>query len=228
MITIGYIAILMKVDILSTKTLTESQVELVLNTGMSITHYNVLITEHNSITPNGHWGHVIITSQNAIPAVLENRDHIKQISCVGNVTSDILISNGITPLETADHSSNLALKLTDTYPDHYFTYLCSKQRREELPALFLEKKIPLKELIVYRSIAVMKSFDRIFAAVTFYSPKGVHAFAKANQNNKPLIAICIGDTTARTAMHYYKNVKIATKQTVENTLITAIKALHND
>jgi uroporphyrinogen-III synthase len=218
----------MRDHILSTKTLTASQVELVLNTGMSITHYNVLNTEHISIAPHSNWGHVIITSQNAIPAVLENRDHIKHISCVGDVTSNVLISHGITPLETADYSIDLALKLTDTYPDHSFTYLCGKQRREELPALFLEKKIPLKELIVYSSIAVMKSFDRIFAAVTFYSPKGVHAFAKANPNNKPLIAICIGDTTARTAMHYYKNVKIATKQTAENTLITAIKALRND
>jgi uroporphyrinogen-III synthase len=228
MITIEYIAILMKVAILSTKTLTESQVELVLNNGWSITHYDVLKTEHISITPCSNWGHVIITSKNAIPAVLENRDHIKQISCVGDVTHNLLISHGITPLETAYYSSDLALKLTDTYPDHYFTYLCSKERREELPALFLDKKIPLKELIVYSSIAVMKSFDRIFAAVTFYSPKGVHAFAKANPNNKPLLAICIGDTTARTAVHYYKNVKTATKQTVENTLITAIKALRND
>ncbi|MFT7429293.1 MAG: uroporphyrinogen-III synthase, partial [Nonlabens sp.] len=31
-----------------------------------------------------------------------------------------------------------------------------------------------------------------------------------------------------TATSYYKNVKIATKQTIENTLITAIKALRND
>jgi uroporphyrinogen-III synthase len=106
--------------------------------------------------------------------------------------------------------------------------LCSKQRRKELPALFLDHNIPLKVLFVYRSIAIMKSFDRTFAAVTFYSPRGVHAFAKANPSNQPLIAICIGNTTASTATHYYKNVKIATRQTIENTLITAIKALRND
>jgi uroporphyrinogen-III synthase len=218
----------MKDHILSTKKLTESQVELVLNTGLSITHFNVLHLEYNSIAPYGNLEHVIITSQNAIPAVVENRDRIKQISCVGDITYDLLTKNGFKPLETASYSYELATKLIDTYPDHYFTYLCSKQRREELPALFLKKKTPLKELIVYRSIAVMKSFDRIFAAVIFYSPKGVHAFAKANPHHQPFIAICIGGTTANTAMHYYANVKIATKQTVENTLITAIKALRND
>ncbi|QJP33603.1 uroporphyrinogen-III synthase [Nonlabens sp. Ci31] len=218
----------MKDSILSTKTLTESQVELVLNTGISLTHYDLLKIQPINIDSTENWNQVIITSQNAIPALLAHHNFIKNVYCVGEVTAASLKKNGVQPIHIAPNARGLAKILINNYPGENFLYLCSEQRRDELPALFLKEKIPLKELFVYRSIAVMKSFDRIFAAVIFYSPRGVHAFAKANPHNKPLTAICIGKTTASTATSYYKNVKIATKQTVENTLITAIKALRND
>jgi len=218
----------MKDSILSTKRLTESQVELVLNTGIGLTHYDLLKTQPIHIDSNESWEQVIITSQNAIPALLAHRKFIKNVYCVGEVTAVSLKKNGIHPIHIADNAADLAKTLINNYPKKSFLYLCSGQRRDELPALFLKEKTPLKELFVYRSIAVMKSFDRIFAAVIFYSPRGVHAFAKANPNNQPLNAICIGKTTASTAASYFKNVKIATKQTVENTLITAIKVLRND
>ncbi|WP_339686175.1 uroporphyrinogen-III synthase [uncultured Nonlabens sp.] len=218
----------MKDSILSTKILTESQVELVLNTGISLTHYDLLKTEPIHMDSTENWDQVIITSQNAIPALLAHRKFIKNVYCVGEVTAVSLKKNEIHPIHIANNAVDLAKILITNYPEKNFLYLCSEQRRDELPAIFLQEKIPLKELFVYRSIAVMKSFDRIFAAVTFYSPRGVHAFAKANPHNKPLTAICIGKTTASTAAAYYKNVKIATKQTIENTLITAIKALRND
>lgn len=218
----------MKGSILSTKKLTEPQVELVLNTGIALTHYDLLKTQSIPFVSIENWDQVIITSQNAIPALLAHRKFIKNVYCVGEVTAASLRENDIQPVHIASNAGDLAKLLIDNYPEKSFLYLCSEQRREELPALFLKEKIPLKELFVYRSIAVMKSFDRIFAAVIFYSPRGVHAFAKANPNNPPLNAICIGETTANTAAIYYQNIKIATKQTVENTLITAIKALSND
>ena len=83
------------------------------------------------------------------------------------------------------------------------------------------------EVIVYESAVVEKSFDRIFAAVLFYSPRGVYAFAKANKQ-QPQQAICIGETTAAAAREVFPNVIVANKQTVENVLVTAIKLLRDD
>ncbi|WP_213520923.1 uroporphyrinogen-III synthase [Nonlabens sp.] len=218
----------MKDSILSTKRLTEPQVELVLNTGYSLTHYDLLKIQPIGIDSIENWDQVIVSSQNAIPALVAHRKFLKNVYCVGEVTAFYLKKKGIHPIHIANNAVDLAKTLINNYPDKSFLYLCSEQRRDELPSLFLKENIPLKELFVYRSIAVMKSFDRIFAAVIFYSPRGVHAFAKANPHNQPLNAICIGKTTASTAASYYNNVTIATKQTVENTLITAIKALRND
>ncbi|MEN8815828.1 MAG: uroporphyrinogen-III synthase [Nonlabens sp.] len=223
-----YLAIYMNSSILSTKFLTDAQQELVLNTGLSLTHYDVLKTKQVFCKKSTKYDHVIITSQNAIETALKNRSFINKISCVGETTAATLRNYGFQPTQISNSALELAQQIITKFPDDHFTYFCSDQRRHELPALFLKEKIPLEEIIVYRSIALMKSFDRIFAAVTFYSPRGVHAFAKANPKNKPLNAVCIGETTASTAKKYYQKVVVANKQTVENTLITAIKAIRND
>jgi uroporphyrinogen-III synthase len=218
----------MKDSILSTKVLTAAQVELVLNAGMSITHYDVLKTRPLAFDLSRDWDYVIISSKNAMPAVAQHRDRIKQVHCVGDVTAGLLTQLNINVATVAQNAAALAKKLASQFPNESFLYLCSKQRRDELPALFLEYKIPLKELFVYESVAVKKSFNRIFAAVIFYSPRGVLAFAKANPKQSPKTVICIGPTTSSTAIKYYDNVIIATKQTIENTLVTAIKVLRND
>lgn len=215
-------------SLLSTKIITPAQQELVLNTGIGLTQYDILKTEYVILKENVVWDHIIITSKNAIPAILPYLSLIQNIYCVGNKTAALLQENGLQPKYIAQNAVELAIELTSHYSNQDYYYLCSEQRRDELPAFFLDKKIPLKEVFAYRSIAVVKTFDRIFAAIAFYSPRGVHAFAKANPKNKTLIAVCIGDTTATTARLYFKNIVIANKQTIENTLITAIKALRND
>ena len=218
----------MKNSLLSTKKLTPAQQELVLNTRIALTHFDVLKTQTIDLKTKMEWEYVIITSKNAIPALLNDLNKVKNVYCVGEQTAALLQENNIKAAYIAHNAVELALHIISIYTNQNFIYLCSEQRRSELPALFLENKIPLKEVFVYSSIAVMKSFDRIFAAIAFYSPRGVHAFAKANPNNKTLIAVCIGETTASTARLYFKNIVVANKQTIENTLITAIKALRND
>ena len=117
--------------------------------------------------------------------------------------------------------------IIEDYSTKDFTYICGVHRRDELPQALLSTQINFTEVKVYDSIAVEKSFDCIFDAVMFFSPRGVHAFAKANPQNLHL-AICIGETTATAARMYTQNVKVAHKTTVENTIVTAVKALRND
>ena len=170
---------------------------------------------------------IIITSKNALPALKDMAIHSSQLFIVGETTAAALNDLKLEPVTVAANAGELANRIIDEFPTLKFTYLCGDHRRDELPDLLQQHKIECKEVIVYESDLVVKSFDRTFAAVLFYSPRGVYAFAKANKN-KPQYSICIGETTATAARELFENVVVAKKQTVENVLVTAINLLRND
>ncbi len=214
--------------LVSTKKLTVPQRELVLNAGLSIVDYDILEIsqvhhDYTFIQDN----QIIITSKNALPAL----DHLVskplKIFCVGKQTASLLADKGLTLELVADNAQELAQQIIARGYRGKFTYLCGNYRRNELARVLQEQNLTLKEVIVYNSSIVIKSFDRIFAAGLFYSPRGVDAFAKANKY-LPHRAICIGQTTAQAAREHYDEVIVANKQTVENVLVTAIKELRDD
>lgn len=214
--------------ILSTKKLTAAQSELLLATGLSMVHFDALEIKKIDYDATGlHCEHIIITSSNALEAIssLQISDH--DFYVVGEKTASHLIEKGYFIKEQAENAAQLAQIIIEKYSHLKFVYFCGAHRRDELPQALLSTQISFIEVKVYDSIAVEKSFDCIFDAVMFFSPRGVHAFAKANPQNFRL-AICIGETTAAAARIYTQNVKVAHKTTVENTIVTAVKALHND
>lgn len=214
--------------LLSTKRLSFPQLQLVEHSGVGCVHFDILKIKRRQIDQiPQNIQNVIITSKNAISALLECRQHVKNIYCVGDKTTEQLLFHGMMPQLTASDGATLADKIIASHSSKSFTYLCGDHRRDELPEKLATHQIKCEEVIVYESAVVEKSFDRIFAAVLFYSPRGVFAFAKANKH-QPQHAICIGETTAAAAREYFPNVVVATKQTVENVLTTAIKLLRDD
>ncbi len=217
------------VTILSTKKLTAAQQELLLNTGLGLVHYNALSVVFLPVPAATVFSRaLIITSKNAIHALthLDKSQHV--LYCVGDKTAQQLQTVGFKIAHIAQSSRELAQHLVTTQEiGTGYTYVCGMHRRDELPALFCAQKIPFNEVKVYRTVMVKRHYRRTFAAVLCYSPRGVLAFAKANP--KPTsCAICIGETTAKTARLFFKKVVVATQPTVENTLITAYKALQHD
>ncbi|SCY29530.1 uroporphyrinogen-III synthase [Nonlabens sp. Hel1_33_55] len=218
----------MSATLLSTKLLTLPQQQLVLNSDIGLVHYDILRTDNLKADLSSYpLEHVIITSKNATHPITDYKEQIKSIYCVGSVTADALKELEFEPKIIAKNARELALQLVARFPDKKFTYLCSDNRRDELPDIFKSHKVSLNEVIVYESSIVHKSFDRIFEAVLFYSPRGVYAFAKANKH-QPKCSICIGETTAAAAKEHFENVHVANKQTIENVLVTAIKILRDD
>jgi len=214
--------------ILSTKLLTPAQSELLLATGISLAHFNVLKIKNLEFNIKKQpLEHVIISSSNAIPALLDYKNSVKNVYVVGSKTGLKLEELGFNVAVIKEYSTDLAQHIMDHFKHLHFTFFCGAQRRDELPQALLSTQISFEEVKVYESVMVEKSFDCIFDAVMFYSPRGVHAFAKANPQNLHL-AICIGETTATAARMYTQNIKVATKATVENTIVTAVKALLND
>jgi uroporphyrinogen-III synthase len=217
------------VTILSTKLLTEAQQELVLNTRLGLVHYNALATELFAVSPEAIISEkIIITSQNALHALTSLQPANHQIYCVGIKTAQHISSLGFNVVKTTNSAVELADIITSNKStESVFTYLCGEHRRDEIPAALLASKIDCKEIKVYRTVMVERRYRRIFDAVLCYSPRGVYAFAKANPKQTNC-AICIGETTANEARKYFKKVITANVPTVENTLITAYKALKND
>jgi len=217
------------VTVISTKKLTPTQQELLLNTGLGLVHYNALRVETLAIAQNeGFTKNIIITSQNALNALntLKPGDHV--IYCVGSKTAQQVALRGFNIVHAAVNAAALAQHITSlSQVTSNYTYLCGDNRRDELPAALLAAKIDFKEVKVYRTTMVERPYRRIFAAVLCYSPRGVIAFAKANPKQTNC-AICIGKTTATEAQNYFKRVITATIPTVENTIITAYKALQHD
>jgi uroporphyrinogen-III synthase len=211
-------------SVLSTKKLTLAQQELLLNAGVGVVHFDILNTEWVQTPLNLHGDAVIITSKNALKA-LEQVPFSTPVYCVGSVTASMVNTHQVAFV--AQNGLELAQHISQHHNNQQFDYLCSEQRRDELPDFLKAQNIALNAHIVYRSHEVLRRFDRIFAAVLFFSPRGVIAFAKANPNKTPH-TICIGTTTATEAAKWYDKVSIAAQPTVENTIVTAIKLLKND
>jgi uroporphyrinogen-III synthase len=213
---------------LSTKKLSEHQRGLILNSGFGFVDFDILRIEKLNPDFQDVSENVIVTSKNAISAIETYpipRKKLK-IYCVGEVTSQLLQDAGYQVAHTAEKSLAFGNWIVENKSDQRFTYLTSAQRRNEMPDLLKENGVSFNEVFVYDSQPAHKRFERNFAAVLFYSPNGVYAFAKANP--KKTIAICIGETTAQACRGFYDRVIVAKKATVENTIVTAINTLRNE
>lgn len=213
--------------VLSTKKLTPSQKQLLLNSGLSFVEYDAIkidLLPFNLDLKSGD--NCIITSRNAVRSILKenNQRHLPEINffCVGEKTEKLLLSKGLRVLETCDYGVDLAKLLAHKYKNDSFTYLCGNVRREELPTILKDHQVPLREVEVYNTSLNKKVFLQDFEAVLFFSPSGIQSFCSVN-DLKRTNAICIGKSTAFEAKKHTENIITATKPSVENVIVQAVK-----
>lgn len=220
--------LVMNKSLLSTRVLTAAQQELILNSGLGLTHFNILIFDNlNRDISTYSQEEIIITSKQALLSISPEQLHSKNAYVIGEKTSDFAQEIGMNVVATFNHAKDLATHIITDHSDKKFLYLSGVHYMEELPQALKAAKINFTQLKVYDATMVMKTYGRIFDAVLFFSPRGVNAFAKANPG-KIKKAICIGETTAAAAREFTSHIAVATKQTVENTIVTAVKALLDD
>lgn len=217
--------------ILSTKRLLPNQRELLLNAGVRFVEYNAISIARVPFTLSRKRTNIIITSQNGAKIII---DHLKQqpeverqkqlgYFVVGSKTTALLAENGIKVTKVAKNASELGNYIAQEYARDQFTYICGKQRRDELPDILKEAGISCNEVVVYETYENEQSFDRRFDAVLFFSPSGVSAFTKANATQS--IAFCIGETTATAARDHYDRVIVSNATTIESTIAKTVKTL---
>lgn len=161
---------------------------------------------------------VIITSQNAVDALLKNvapeELQFKNIYCVGRKTKR-LIQNRIGPVK---HSERNAKKLAEHLVEYLegleVTYFCGNLRMDELPEILEKNKIQVNELKVYQTKYSPIEIDEKAEGILFFSPSAITSFLLKNQPDK--IAYCIGETSAKEAREHFKDVRVAKMPTTES------------
>ncbi|WP_299186139.1 uroporphyrinogen-III synthase [uncultured Aquimarina sp.] len=208
--------------ILSTRILSSSQKELLLNSGIGVVAYNAIEIELLEPEFNQDIKCAIFTSKNAVKAIQNSGFNIKNCFCVGENTKKLLEENGQKVVEIAQNASDLAKIIAKNYKNEQFYFFCGNLRREELPIILSENSIELEEIVVYKTHRKSKKFDRTFEGILFFSPSAVQSYTMTNSVNES-VAFCIGNTTASEAKKHTKNCIVANKPTVENVLVQAVK-----
>ncbi|WP_290700407.1 hydroxymethylbilane synthase [Lacinutrix sp.] len=213
-----------KTNIYSTKSFTEAQ-KLLFHEKVVSESSDFIKISLNRIAPRllkNEIENVVITSKNAVEALLTNFSAIelqfKNIYCVGRRTKRMVEKR----IGEVTHSENNAKKLAEYLIEFMdgseVTYFCSDLRLDELPTILKENNIEVKEIEAYQT-----KFDSLEIAdsvegVMFYSPSTVKSFKQENTVEDNMIAFCIGETTAKEAEHYFKEVRVAKVPTVESVI----------
>lgn len=218
--------------LLSTKILLPAQKELILNSGLGLVSYDAIRIEFKEFelpTQFKTIQNLIITSKNAWQALENKRSGefksviaTKRFFCVGEKIKKQIEGAGGNVAETAENAFSLAEKIIQNYKKDQFLFLCGNLRRDELPNLLGKHQVSFQEQIVYQTVPNHQKFNRTFDGILFASPSAVQSYCKVNEIGKS-IAFCIGTTTANEAKKYTDNIVIATKPSIENMIVQAIK-----
>ncbi|MDT0645546.1 uroporphyrinogen-III synthase [Zunongwangia sp. F260] len=209
--------------LLSTKKLSTAQKQLVLNSGLRFVEYDAIqidFVDFKAISVEN----AIITSKNTAKAVIKNNISIQKCFCVGEKTSEVLKNHNYKIVEVADYGRNLANIVLNKYSDQSFSFFCGNKRREEIPSVLKENHIAFEEIEVYKTRLNFQHFQQEFDGILFFSPSAVQSFTKENQL-KDSIVFCIGKTTASEAKKHTENIVTATKPSIENVIVQAVKNL---
>jgi len=134
-----------KPTILSTKILSRTQKELLLNAGIGCVAYNAIEIELLEGNFNRDIKNAIFTSKNAVRAIQNSGFRIQNCFCVGENTKKLLEENGQKVIEITQNASELGENIAKNYKNEQFHFFCGNLRREELPSILKENNISLIE-----------------------------------------------------------------------------------
>jgi len=211
-------------SILSTKILTRSQRELVLNTGIGLVEYNAINISFTKVSLPKKIENGIFTSQNAVAAINDKSIEIKQVFCVGQKTKVALENLGYNVVLHEKNALELGQKIIAQFPETTFTFFCGNNRRDELPELLRKQNICFSEIEVYKTTLNKKVFQRTFNAIMCFSPSGVQSYFGVNSPETETV-VCIGNTTAAAAKQYTDQIVIANTTSVESVIAKTVKIL---
>jgi hydroxymethylbilane synthase len=211
-----------KPNIYSTKKLTTDQLALFHNevTAESDDAIQISVNRITKSLIDQKLDHVVITSKNAVEAILQNFDpaelHLKNIYCVGRRTKRLVNAKIGKVSHTEPNAKALAKYLSSRLNGETVTYFCSDLRLDTLPSILKSNGIAVSEVEAYQTRYNAKKLDYTVKGILFFSPSTVQSYLSANKANGT--AFCIGETTAAAARPHFKNVEVAKVPTVESVI----------
>ncbi|CAL2083036.1 hydroxymethylbilane synthase [Tenacibaculum sp. 190524A05c] len=209
-------------SIFSTKTLSEAQKKL-LPTTVKVEDSDFIKIRFNRIPPKvvkQEIENVIITSKNGVESILNSFTvdelQFKNIYCVGRRTKKLIEQKIGKVAFSARNADKLSQYLAENISGQEVTYFCSDLRLDTLPTKLAQNNISVNEVEAYKTMYSPSKVDDKVNGVLFYSPSTVESYVKENTADK--IAFCIGDTTAKEAAKFFKEVKTAKLPTVESVI----------
>jgi hydroxymethylbilane synthase len=208
--------------IFSSKLLSRGQKDL-FNNALKVESSDFIKTAANRIKPihlKAAHKNVIITSKNGVEAILNNCPvedlNFETIYCVGRRTKR-LIEQKIGPVKHSEKNAKaLANYLVDFIEGSEATYFCSDIRMDDLPTILGDSNIKVKEIEAYSTKLEAPKLEKSIEGVMFYSPSTIQSFLQ--KNTPDCIAYCIGESTAKEAKKYFKDVRVAKIPTVESVI----------
>lgn len=217
------------IQILSTKKLSASQLQLANELGICITDIDFIsihtsIDEHSTaVIKNIQDGDfVIFTSKYAVQAVAS---HLKSKSiklyCINGATLNAVQKE--LPLSqvmgSAAYAADLIQLIEISKKSNYY-FFCGNKSLPTIPQFFIKNEMLLNKVVVYENIEKPQQAHQQFDGVMFYSPSGVESFLK--MNTAPSLSICIGTTTAN-ALKDEKTKRLIAEQPLIENMIALIK-----
>ena len=209
-------------NIYSTKTLTESQTKK-FDKKVAVKSNDAIKISFNRLPKHlvkTEIEHVIITSKNAVEALLNNFSaselKFKNIYCVGRRTKKLIEQC----IQKVTHQERNAQKLAEYIIENSkinkVTFFCSDIRLVVIPETLEKNNIEVEEIITYETKFDAEKIESKLEGIMFYSPSTIESYLKVNKPQG--IAFCIGETTAKTAKVYFDDVRIAKIPTVESVI----------
>jgi uroporphyrinogen-III synthase len=212
----------LKINIYSTKTLSDDQLHLFHNDVSALSNDAVKISLNRipKTVVREPIENVIITSKNAVEALLHNfaptELQFETIYCVGRRTKRMVEKRIGNVTHVEPNAKKLADYLVNQLEGKEATYFCSDIRLDYLPSKLMEHGITVNEIEAYQTKFDAEKITHELEGIMFYSPSTVQSFL--NHNKAQGIAFCIGETTAKEAKKYFEDVRVAKVPTVESVI----------
>jgi uroporphyrinogen-III synthase len=223
-----------KIQILSTKKISDSLVQLAADKNICIDELNFIETEEciseeikkRIIALSQENIPVIFTSSNAVHAVgkIVSKKTNWKIYCIETATKinveNIFKNSSISA--SAQNAETLAEKIIDE-PAKQIVFFCGNLRRDLLPEKLKSHEISVEELMVYKTIGKPQTVSKKYDSILFFSPSGVKSFFAKNKLETTQI-FAIGKTTADEVKKFSNNsVIISETPGTENLIDEVIK-----
>lgn len=172
---------------------------------------------------------IIITSSNAaeaLAACVEGSSPNWTFFCVGGATQGKIRKyfGASSVAASADNAKELDRAIANWGVQEEYIFFCGDQRRDELPEQLRARGIPLKEIVVYETLATPQKLTKQYEGILFFSPSAVQSFFSVNKLDPETVLFTIGSTTAEALQAHTKNkIVIADKPGKEEVVNKAIE-----